>query len=97
MNTSPKTRIDWIPLITELPPDECFVLLTGDSGYTTVDNFVVVGRRYESYRPRLADGAIRWLNIGDDSLTDYGWKPTHWAPLPNWPESHSRTALEGVK
>lgn len=78
------TRIDWISLSDRLPPDEQFVLLTGDSGYTSTPSFVTVGRRYEAFRPSLM-GFPRWLGVGDDNLSDQGWSPTHWAPLPNRP------------
>jgi hypothetical protein len=78
------TRIDWISLSDRLPPDEQFVLLTGDSGYTSTPSFVTVGRRYEAFRPARG-GPIRWLQIGDTPLSDYGWEPTHWAPLTNRP------------
>lgn len=79
------TRIAWIALSHQLPPDEQFVLLTGDSGYTATPSFVTVGRRYESFRPANG-GPIRWLGIGDTPLSDYGWEPTHWADLPNQPD-----------
>ena len=76
------TSIDWIPLTGALPPDAQFVLLTGDSGYTSTPNFITVGRRYESFRPSRG-GPIRWLEIGDSPLSDRGWEPTHWATLPS--------------
>ena len=70
----------------ELPPDAEFVLLTGPSGVTTTPAFVVVGRRHEEFRPRLDDGRIRWLTIGNDALSDSeSWAPTHWATLPLFP------------
>jgi hypothetical protein len=78
------TRIDWISLSDRLPPDEQFVLLTGDSGYTSTPSFVMIGRRYEAFRPRHG-GSIRWMTIGDSPISDYGWEPTHWAPLANRP------------
>ena len=75
----------WIPLADRLPPDEQFVLLAGDSGYTTTPNFVVLGRRYMSYRPTLADGKVRWLDPTETPLADNGWEPTHWAECPLLP------------
>jgi len=71
----------WIPLKHRLPPDEQFVLLTGPSGLRGKPSFVVVGRRHEDYRPRLADGEIRWLGLDNSALTDEGFTPLFWAEL----------------
>lgn len=72
--------IAWRP-ISDLPPDEKYVLLTGPSGYIGVESFILVGRRYTAYRPPI-DGCIRWLSISGDTLDD---EVTHWAPLPPTP------------
>lgn len=75
--------IQWIPLDRRLPADQHYVLLAGPSGMTSTSHFVVIGQRHTAYRPPIG-GTIRWLGVTTD-LSDYGFEPTHWAPLPNLP------------
>ena len=77
--------IQWIPLDRRLPADQHYVLLTGPSGMTSTSHFVVVGQRSMAYRPPI-NGKIRWLGVTNTDLSDYGFEPTHWAPLPNLPD-----------
>lgn len=77
--------IEWIPLDQQLPLDQRMVLLTGPSGMTSTSHFVVVGQRSMAYRPPIR-GKIRWLSVINTDLSDCGFEPTHWAPLPNLPD-----------
>lgn len=77
--------IQWIPLDQRLPADQHYVLLTGPSGMTSTSHFAVIGQRSMAYRPPI-HGKIRWLGVTNTDLSDHGFEPTHWAPLPNLPD-----------
>ena len=68
----------WIAISDEMPPDEQFVLLRGDSGCITAPEFIILGRTYFECRPTLPDGRIRWLDCTNEALSDNCWVPTHW-------------------
>ena len=63
----------WQPI--ETAPKDQFLLLCGPSGYTTTPMVVTTGRMCSDYHTG------RWLDHTNDDLTDWGFKPTHWAPL----------------
>ena len=63
----------WQPI--ETAPMDQFLLLCGPSGYTTTPMVVTTGRMCSDYH------AGRWIDHANDDLTDWGFKPTHWAPL----------------
>ena len=63
----------WQPI--ETAPKDQFLLLCGPSGYTTTPMVVTTGRMCSDYH------AGRWIDHANDNLTDWGFKPTHWAPL----------------
>lgn len=63
----------WQPI--ETAPKDQFLLLCGPSGYTTTPMVVTTGRMCSDYH------AGRWIDHANDDLTDWGFKPTHWAPL----------------
>ena len=63
----------WRPI--ETAPRDQFLLLCGPSGYTTTPTVVTTGRMCSDYH------AGRWIDHANDDLTDWGFKPTHWAPL----------------
>ena len=63
----------WQPI--ETAPIEQFLLLCGPSGYTTTPMVVTTGRMCSDYHTG------RWIDHANDDLTDWGFKPTHWAPL----------------
>ncbi len=63
----------WQPI--ETAPIEQFLLLCGPSGYTTTPMVVTTGRMCSDYH------AGRWIDHANDDLTDWGFIPTHWAPL----------------
>ena len=63
----------WQPI--ETAPKDQFLLLCGLSGYTTTPTVVTTGRMCSDYH------AGRWIDHANDDLTDWGFKPTHWAPL----------------
>lgn len=63
----------WQPI--ETAPMDQFLLLCGPSGYTTTPMVVTTGRMCSDYH------AGRWIDHANDDLTDWGFKPMHWAPL----------------
>ena len=63
----------WQPI--ETAPRDQFLLLCGPSGYTTTPMVVTTGRMCSDYH------AGRWIDHANDDLTDWGFRPTHWAPL----------------
>ena len=87
----------WQPI--ETAPKDQFLLLCGPSGYTTIPMVVTTGRVCSDYH------AGRWIDHANDDLTDWGFEPTHWMPLPDFPgatpapsvpEDFSREELEAV-
>ena len=72
-----KEENEWRPIETA-PKDE-FVLLAGPSGYTTIETVFTTGRMCSDYH------AGRWIDHANDDLTDWGFNPTHWMPLPKPP------------
>lgn len=72
-----KAENEWQPIETA-PKDE-FVLLAGPSGYTTIETVFTTGRMCSDYH------AGRWIDHANDDLTDWGFNPTHWMPLPKPP------------
>ena len=67
----------WQPI--ETAPKDQFLLLCGPSGYTTTPMVVTTGRMCSDYH------AGRWIDHANDDLTDWGFEPTHWMPLPERP------------
>ena len=63
----------WQPI--ETAPMDQFLLLCGPSGYTTTPMVVTTGRMCSDYH------AGRWIDHANDDLTEWGFEPTHWAPL----------------
>ena len=63
----------WQPI--ETAPKDQFLLLCGPSGYTTTPMVVTTGCMCSDYH------AGRWIDHANDDLTDWGFTPTHWAPL----------------
>lgn len=75
--TPPVSEDRWLPIETA-PKDE-FVLLAGPSGYTTIKTVFATGRMCSDYH------VGRWIDHANDDLTDWGFEPTHWRPLPKAP------------
>lgn len=75
--TPPVSEDQWQPIETA-PKDE-FVLLAGPSGYTTIKTVFATGRMCSDYH------VGRWIDHANDDLTDWGFEPTHWMPLPKAP------------
>ena len=73
----PVSEDRWLPIETA-PKDE-FVLLAGPSGYTTIETVFATGRMCSDYH------VGRWIDHANDDLTDWGFEPTHWMPLPEAP------------
>lgn len=69
----------WQPI--ETAPKDRFLLLCGPSGYTTIPLVFTTGRMCSDYH------AGRWIDHANDDLSDWGFEPTHWAPLPEAPDS----------
>ena len=74
----------WQPI--ETAPKDAFVLLAGPSGYTTIETVFTTGRMCSDYHKG------RWIDHANDDLTDWGFEPTHWMPLPTPP----KRSMEGV-
>lgn len=79
--TPPVSEDRWLPI--ETAPKDVFVLLAGPSGYTTIETVFATGRMCSDYH------VGRWIDHANDDLTDWGFQPTHWLPLPKAP------AMEG--
>ena len=75
--TPPVSEDRWLPIETA-PKDE-FVLLAGPSGYTTIETVFSTGRMCSDYH------VGSWIDHANDDLTDWGFEPTHWMPLPKAP------------
>lgn len=75
--TPPSTEDRWQPIATA--PKNEFVLLAGPSGYTTIETVFATGRMCSDYH------VGRWIDHANDDLTDWGFEPTHWMPLPKAP------------
>ena len=75
--TPPSTEDRWQPIATA--PKDRFVLLAGPSGYTTIETVFATGRMCSDYH------VGRWIDHANDDLTDWGFEPTHWMPLPKAP------------
>ena len=67
----------WQPI--ETAPKDHFLLLCGPSGYTTTPLVFTTGRMCSDYH------AGRWIDRANDDLSDWGFEPTHWMPLPEAP------------
>ena len=52
----------------------------GPSGYTTISSVCTTGQMSSDYH------AGRWISHSNDDLTDWGFEPTHWMPLPAAPK-----------
>ena len=81
--TPPVSEDRWLPIETA-PKDE-FVLLAGPSGYTTIKTVFATGRMCSDYH------VGRWIDHANDDLTDWGFEPTHWRPLPKAPAMQEDT------
>ena len=75
--TPPVSEDRWLPIATA--PKDRFVLLAGPSGYTTIETVFATGRMCSDYH------VGRWIDHANDDLTDWGFEPTHWMPLPEAP------------
>ena len=67
----------WQPI--ETAPKDRFLLLCGPSGYTTTPRVFATGCMYSDYH------VGRWVDHANDDLSDWGFEPTHWMPLPELP------------
>ena len=75
----------WQPI--ETAPKDRFLLLCGPSGYTTTPLVFTTGRMCSDYH------AGRWIDHANDDLTDWGFEPTHWLPLPEAPGTQAQPVL----
>lgn len=74
----------WQPI--ETAPKDRFLLLCGPSGYTTTPRVFVTGCMYSDYH------VGRWVDHANDDLSDWGFEPTHWMPLPEAPDAQAQPA-----
>jgi len=70
----------WKPIETA-PKDGRYILLAGDSGYTTTPLRVEVGHWDPEYRPLNP-----WQTHSNDAFTDGGEEPEYWCELPELPK-----------
>jgi len=75
------SKSEWRPI--ESAPKDVFLLLSGPSGYTTTPTVFTTGRMCRDYH----EG--RWIDHAGDDLTDWGFEPTHWMPLPAVPSQET--------
>lgn len=54
-----------------------YVLVRGPSGMLGTPYFVTLAYHDAEYRPEDS-----WLDVNNDRLTDYGWRPTEWMEVP---------------
>jgi hypothetical protein len=76
--------VNWHAIADKAPPQKELLMVTGPSGYSTHTRFLGLAYIDEDYRPSRG-GALRWQSVTNDSLTDGGFYPTHWARQINWP------------
>lgn len=67
--------------IETAPKDGTWILIAGDSGYSTTPLRFAAARYYPEYRPNNP-----WQTHSDDAFTDDGGLPTYWCPLPTLPK-----------
>lgn len=65
-----------IQSMNSAPKDGTYILLFGDSGYTTTPYRCEVCRYDAEYRPLQP-----WVNHANDSFLDGGGEPVGWMPL----------------
>lgn len=63
--------------ISSAPKDGRYILLFGPSGYRTTPLRCEICKFDKAYRPLSP-----WINHANNSFTDSGSLPTHWAPIP---------------
>lgn len=71
------TRNPWQPI--ETAPNNNYIEVCGDSGYSTFPHFLAVAKRDPEYRGNS------WLSVQNDRLSNNGWEPTHWRYLGEFP------------
>jgi hypothetical protein len=71
-------KLDWKEIEKCKPPENTLLTLTGPSGYIRYKKFLCLGYYDEDFRPSHG-GRIRWQSVTNDSISDNGWYPTHWA------------------
>ena len=74
----------WQPI--ETAPKDRFLLLCGPSGYIIIPWVFVTGCMYSDYH------VGRWVDHANDDLSDWGFEPTHWMPLPEAPDAQTQPA-----
>lgn len=70
--------VNWHKIEDLAPPQRELVMVAGPSGYVTHKSFLELAYVDEEYRPSRG-GELRWQTVTNDSLSDYGFFPTHWA------------------
>lgn len=77
--------IDWRKIEDQKPPEGVKLMICGPSSWIGFNHYLLIAYYDEEYRPSR-DGAIRWLTLGNDAVTDEYMPPTHWAYPPKFPE-----------
>lgn len=70
--------VKWFKVSEVNPPEQVTLMVTGDSGYVTRRKFLELAYIDESFRPSRG-GELRWLSVQNESLSESGYRPTHWA------------------
>ncbi|TGQ19270.1 hypothetical protein [Mesorhizobium sp. M00.F.Ca.ET.217.01.1.1] len=78
-------KTEWHKITDRAPPEKQLLMVAGPSGYCTHKTFLALAYIDEDYRPSRG-GPLRWLDVTNESLSDLGWYPTHWAHQINLPE-----------
>lgn len=64
----------WFEIKLEgLPPSRKLVMTKGNSGYVPHETFYIAAYHDSNYRPLSP-----WQTVHHDSMSDYGFEPTHW-------------------
>lgn len=71
-------QVQWVSVTEKLPSDDRVVLTKGPSGYIFPAHMFFQAARYmPHYRPYSP-----WQTVTSDSMSDYGFEPTHWSEIP---------------
>lgn len=69
----------WFKVAENPPPEKTLLMVCGDSGYSHYTKFLTLAFYDEEYRPSIAGGKKRWLDVTGTALWDYCWEPVYWA------------------
>lgn len=82
--TANRPAVAWFDVSDVEPPQKTLLMVTGSSGYRTHRQFLELAYVDEDFRPSRG-GPRRWQSVQNDSLSESGYVPTHWAYPINLP------------